>query len=75
MTFSIDVQGVGMLQYDLDKNKVFLNNKETTRYAPTFIPNGDADPDFFGIIDEQTGMHYGINGQRNTIADESQIDF
>lgn len=70
MTIKIDGINVDYIEAS---GKVMENGVESKRFKPSFIPNGDNDPDFFGFVDTKTNLHYDTKGHVNKISSESEI--
>jgi len=72
MIFKLTVKNKN-LEYDDEKDITTLDGKVTKDYIPSFTPNGDDKPDFFGFIYKPSGTCYTIYGTEAKISDESKI--
>jgi len=62
-----------LLQYNESEDKVYVNGKESKEWSPTFIPNGNDEPTFFGFTNKTQKKCYNIYGVVSNIHDEDSI--
>lgn len=72
MTHSFQVENI-LVEYNDSTGDTTANGKKTDRFKPMFIPNGNEEPDFFGVVDLRTSITYDIFGNKSKISQESQI--
>lgn len=73
MTYNLGRIGNHVVTYDESNNTVYEDGRPSGKYKPTFIPNGDNEPDFFGVVDTTSNKVYSINGKTLPIANEDDI--
>jgi hypothetical protein len=62
-----------LLQYNESEDKVYVDGKETKEWSPTFVPNGNDEPSFFGFVNHKQKKCYDIYGGITNIHDEYSI--
>lgn len=62
-----------LLQYDEAADRVLVDGKVTNDWLPSFIPNGNDEPDFFGFVSKKENKCYNIYGGISNITEEDSI--
>lgn len=69
------IKGGKKIQYDDTTDTIYVNGvKDANKsWSPSYIPNGDDEPTFFGFVDKIHGICYDVYGHESKITDEDKI--
>lgn len=69
---TVTLRNGDILKYDIDKDKVTLNGKDTLNWEPAFVQSGKSS-DFFGFLNKNEKKIYDIYNNVSDIVDEDSI--